>query len=71
MMRGHVPVGGGGGGPSLSSLSQLLVQQPAASIWGSSPAPMLGKKDKTLINEDILLRKRKCSTVIRRNLGFS
>jgi len=42
MMRGHVPVGGGGGGPSLSSLSQLLVQQPAASIWGSSPAPMLG-----------------------------
>lgn len=44
LMRGHMPVGGGGGGggPSLSSLSQLLVQQPAASIWGSSPAPMLG-----------------------------
>ena len=41
VMRGQVSLGGSGG-PGLSSLSQLLIQQPASSIWSSSAAPVLG-----------------------------
>ena len=39
------PAAVGRNNAALSSLSQLLVRQPAASIWGASTAPILGEND--------------------------
>jgi len=41
LMGSQLPVGAPQNS-RMSSLSQLLVRQPSASIWGSSPAPILG-----------------------------